>query len=96
MRDLRNGNIVKNVTQASARRLWHYAITRYNEIFPQIDSIGIVWHGEYGLIKQYQQGKNTLFDLILRTPDGYRLFFGVTTDGIHSQWKSFLQDEEVA
>ncbi|HOV07352.1 MAG TPA: putative DNA binding domain-containing protein [Anaerolineaceae bacterium] len=96
MRDLRNGNIVKNVTQASARRLWHYAITRYNEIFPQIDSIGIVWHGDYGLIKQYQQGKNSLFDLILRTADGYRLFFGVTTDGIHGPWKSFLQEEEIA
>jgi hypothetical protein len=26
MRDLRNGNIVKNVTHSSARRLWHYAI----------------------------------------------------------------------
>src|SRR5690606_14030627 len=27
MHDLRNGNIVKNVTRSSARRLWHYAIT---------------------------------------------------------------------
>jgi PHP family Zn ribbon phosphoesterase len=32
MRDLRNGNIVKNVTRASARRLWHYAITAYSDI----------------------------------------------------------------
>ncbi len=29
MRDLRNGNVVKNVTRKSARRLWHYAITTY-------------------------------------------------------------------
>lgn len=94
MRDLRNGNIVKNVTQASARRLWHYAITRYNEIIPHIESANITWHGNYGLIKQYQQGKNTLHDLILRTPDGNRLFFGVTTDGIHGEWKVFLSEEE--
>jgi len=94
MRDLRNGNLVKNVTQASARRLWHYAITRYNEIIPHIDSININWHGQYGLIRQYQQGKNTLHDLILRTPDGIRTFFGVTSDGIHGEWKVFLSDDD--
>lgn len=96
MRDLRNGNLVKNVTQASARRLWHYAITRYNEIIPQIDKIGIIWHGNYGLIRQYQQGKNHLFDLILRTPEGDRYFFGVTVDGIHGFWKIFLREEDLA
>jgi len=94
MRDLRNGNIVKNVTQASARRLWHYAITRYNEIIPHIDSLNINWHGQYGLIRQYQQGKNTLHDLILRTPEGIRTFFGVTSDGIHGEWKVFLSEED--
>ena len=31
VRDLRNGNMVKNVTETSARRLWHYAITQYLE-----------------------------------------------------------------
>ena len=30
MRDLRNGNVVKNVTLKSARRLWHYAITAFD------------------------------------------------------------------
>ena len=94
MRDLRNGNIVKNVTQTSARRLWHYAITRYNDIIPQIDKIGISWHGNFGLIRQYQQGKNTLYDLILRTPEGDRYFFGVTVDGIHGHWKTFLHEDD--
>ncbi|HBX68721.1 MAG TPA: transcriptional regulator, partial [Chloroflexi bacterium] len=32
VRDLRNGNVVKNVTQKSARKLWHQAITRYSQI----------------------------------------------------------------
>jgi hypothetical protein len=96
MRDLRNGNIVKNVTQASARRLWHYAISRYTEIIPQLDKIGITWHGNYGLIRQYQQGKNYLYDLILRTPDGDRFFFGVTVDGIHGNWQYFLREEDRA
>ena len=94
MRDLRNGNLVKNVTQASARRLWHYAISRYNEIVPHLDSLEISWRGDYGLIRQYSHGKNTLFDLILKTPEGYRFFFGVTADGIHGNWREFLAEDE--
>jgi hypothetical protein len=94
MRDLRNGNLVKNVTQASARRLWHYGIMRYNEIIPVIDTLDIQWHDNYGLIRQYSQGKNQLRDLILKTPTGYRLFFGVTPDGIHGPWKVFLREDE--
>jgi len=94
VRDLRNGNIVKNVTQASARRLWSYAITRYDEIVPSIEKAGINWQGEYGLIKQYDQGKTPHFDFIQKTNDGYRYFFGVTPDGIHGPWKVFSQDDE--
>jgi len=94
MRDLRNGNIVKNVTIGSARRLWHYAITRYNEISPDLKSAEIQWSEEYGLIRQYHQGKNPIFDFIMKTEDGYRYFFGVTQDGIHGNWKRFLKDEE--
>lgn len=94
MRDLRNGNIVKNVTVASARRLWHYAITRYNEIINHLQDMDINWQGDFGMIRQYSQGKNILFDLILRSDEGYRFFFGVTPDGIHGQWRLFLKEEE--
>ncbi len=94
VRDLRNGNIVKNVTQASARRLWSYAITRYDEIAPSIDKASINWQGDYGLLRLYDQGKSTHYDFIQKTPDGYRYFFGVTLDGIHGPWKGFAQDEE--
>lgn len=95
MRDLRNGNTVKNVTVASARRLWHYAITRYNEIHPVIDSTPIEWHEYYGVLRQYNQGKNPLFDFVMKTDEGYRYFFGVTVDGIHGPWKTFLKEEEI-
>lgn len=94
MRDLRNGNIVKNVTQASARRLWHYAIQRYNEIVPVIETSEIQWNGNYGMIRQYTQGNNQLFDFVLKTEKGYRLFFGVTPNGIHGAWKIFIREEE--
>jgi hypothetical protein len=94
MRDLRNGNMVKNVTKSSARRLWHYAITRYNEIAPRLDQIKIQWNGEYGMIGVRKQGKTLLFDFIQRTEDGYRFFFGVTEDGIHGPWKAFNAEED--
>ena len=95
MRDLRNGNIVKNVTQASARRLWHYAITRYGEIAPNIEHLDVQWRGNYGLIKQYAQGKVQHYDFVLRGENGYRYFFGVTPDGIHGNWKIFSSDEDL-
>ena len=94
MSDLRNGNVVKNVTRASARRLWHYAITQFNEIANKIDQIEIQWEGNYGLILHHKQGKTDLLDLIQRTPQGYRFFFGVTLDGIHGPWKVFAEEED--
>jgi PHP family Zn ribbon phosphoesterase len=87
MRDLRNGNVVKNVTRASARKLWHYAIDRYTETIKSFDPKKIKWNGDFGLLRKHKQGNISRFDLILRTPQGYRYFFGVTEDGIHGQWR---------
>lgn len=94
MRDLRNGNKVKNVTKGSARRLWHYAITRYGEVAPEINQIPVQWHGNFGLLRRYKQGKSTHYDLVHRTPEGLRWYFGVTEDGIHGPWKNLVGEEE--
>lgn len=94
LRDLRNGNTVKNVTTSSARRLWHYAISKYNEISNSLDKQDIDWQGNYGLLHRYEQGKNPHFDLIEKTSTGHRFFFGVTPDGIHGPWKVFFTEEE--
>lgn len=96
MRDLRNGNMVKNVTKGSARRLWHYAITRYSEIAPEVNEVQAQWHGDFGLLRRYKQGKSTHYDLVQRTPQGIRWYFGVTQDGIHGPWKKVVGDEEMA
>jgi hypothetical protein len=94
VRDLRNGNIVKNITKASARRLWHYAITEYEELTSNPDQTFLQWHGDYGLIKKHKQGKTFYYDLIQRIPEGYRYYYGVTIDGIHGPWKYFTGEEE--
>ena len=94
LRDLRNGNVVKNVTRKSARRLWHYAITSYDNLPADPSQAEIHWQGRLGLVRRYKQGKITRYDLIQRTKNGYRYYFGVTDDGIHGPWKSLVGQED--
>jgi hypothetical protein len=94
MRDLRNGNTVKNVTQASARRLWHYAISKYDLVIKNPLNNEIKWIGNYGLLSRYKQGQNDHYDFILKNENSYRYFFGVTLDGIEGEWRQFLDQEE--
>ncbi len=93
MRDLRNGNKVKNVTRASARRLWQYAIKAYQDLSPNLDRVVTSWQGDLAVARRYKSGKTTMYDLVQRTPDGTRYYFGVTPDGIHGPWKSLTEEE---
>ncbi len=95
LRDLRNGSVVKNVTRTSARRLWHYAITRYVQYPGDLSQAGIHWQGNLGLVHKYRQGKGLRYDLVQRLPNSYRFYFGVTDDGIHGPWADLVgQDDE--
>lgn len=94
MRDLRNGNEVKNVTRVSARRLWHYAIIEFDQLPTDLSKAKIQWQGKYGLLGVQRQGKNVRYNLVERTSKGYRLYFGVTEDGIHGHWKELVGGDE--
>jgi hypothetical protein len=94
MRDLRNGNVVKNVTRTSARRLWHYALSQYGEAIKLVNGKNIQWQGNIGLIKHHKQGQIDLYDLVQKSSGGYRYYFGVTLNGIHGPWKSLLGMDE--
>ncbi len=94
MRDLRNGEVVKNVTRNSARRLWHYAITSYANLPIDRSQLNIQWQGDYGLLRQQKQGQNQRYDFIQRIGGGYRYYFGVTEDGLHGPWKELLGQED--
>ena len=74
MRDLRNGNVVKNVTRSSARRLWHYAISKYDEVASKINQQDIQWQGDYGLLNLHKQGKTMLYDLPAKNPKWVPVF----------------------
>ncbi|HET7011626.1 MAG TPA: RNA-binding domain-containing protein [Anaerolineales bacterium] len=93
MRDLRNGNVVKNVTKSSARRLWHYAISEFSALPADLHQAPIQWQGDLGVLKEQRRGKRARFDLAQRTEGRIRLFFGVTDDGIHGEWKRLVGAE---
>jgi hypothetical protein len=90
VRDLRNGNQVKNVTLKSSRRLWHYAISQYAKLPKNIDTLKISWQDDLGLVTSKKRGNYTSYDMIQRTKDGYRHYYGVTDDGIHGSWESLI------
>jgi hypothetical protein len=90
MKDLRNGNVVKNVTKSSARRLWAYAISQFIKLPKNLDKADIAWTGEIGILKQYKQGKRKRFDLAQKAAEGVKIYFGVTEDGIHGEWRPLV------
>ncbi|MEM7348931.1 MAG: ATP-binding protein, partial [Chloroflexota bacterium] len=91
LRDLRNGNIVHNVTKKSARKLWQYAITEHEA--NNLDTDKIDWNGDIGLWKKYQRGGKTRFDLLQRDPDStLHIYYGVTEDGVHGPWQKLFDN----
>lgn len=92
MRDLRNGNVVKNVTRKSARRLWHYAIAEHESNPVQVNKVE--WNGDIGLVKRYQRGGATRYDLVQRENGDLHVYYGVTYDGMHGPWQVFVTEDE--
>ena len=94
LRDLRNGNVVKNVTEKSARRLWHYAITAYSKIPADVKKAKFTWQGNLGVMRSYKQGNRQVYDLIRKDGSSYQYFYGVTEDGVHGAWQKLVGIEE--
>lgn len=91
VRDLRQGNTVKNVTRRSARRLWHYAITQKEEHPVAPDKVR--WQGDIGLLKKRARSGQVRYDLVQRMSDGsLRVYYGVTEEGINGEWKALVGD----
>jgi len=90
LRDLRNGNVVKNVTQTSARRLWHYAISEYKELPEDKTRADISWQGDLGKLKEQKRGNRRRYDLVQKSDGSIRFYYGVTEDGIHGEWKALV------
>jgi len=92
MRDLRNGNVVKNVTRRSARKLWHYAITQAED--HPVDPAQVNWEGDIALIRKRKWGSQTRrYDLAQRENGEVRVYYGVTDDGVHGPWAKLVGAE---
>lgn len=93
IRDLRNGNAIHNVTPASARKLWSYAISQH--VSNPVDPGKVNWNGDFGVWQVARRAKRLRYDLVRRQPDGsLRVFYGVTADGMTGPWQQFLRQED--
>lgn len=90
MRDLRNGNVVKNVTRKSARKLWHYAITQ-KEDHP-VNPNQLDWKGNIALVRRREWRGQARYDLAQREDGEVRVYYGVTNDGIHGPWERLVEE----
>ena len=89
--DLRNGNVVNNVSRKSARRLWRSAIIQHEEAPVAGDKIN--WLGEIGLWKVYGAGGRKRYNLVQRDRTGrIHYYYGVSEDGFHGEWRQFLKE----
>ncbi len=88
LHDLRNGSLVKNVTLRSARRLWRYAIQESSE--NPVKPEQVRWMGDIGLWKRREYGDLVRYDLVQRTPQGLRVYYGVTEQGLHGPWMALV------
>jgi hypothetical protein len=93
MRDLRNGNVVKNVTRSSARRLWHYAIEQRQALPEDLEQLSASWQGDLAVLRKRGAGKTARYDLAQRGNGAIRLYFGVTDDGVHGPWRELVGGE---
>lgn len=93
LRDLRNSNVVHNVTRQSARKLWQYALSEHET--HTVDASKIEWQGDIGVWKKYKRGGQTRFDLVQRdSASNVHVYYGVTEDGIHGPWLKLIDNGE--
>jgi len=88
LRDLRNGNLIHNVTKSSARKLWHYAITQAEA--GAVDPKKVQWHKNMAVLKQRKKGDNIWYDLALRDGNQIHTYYGVTDSGLNDEWLAFV------
>jgi hypothetical protein len=84
VRDLRNGNLIKNVTRSSSRKLWHYAILQVEK--GPFSSAKIKWQGNIALLDKRTKDNYVWYDLAMRDGTGIHIYYGVTDSGLNDEW----------
>jgi hypothetical protein len=89
VKDLRNGNLIKNVTKSSARKLWHYAISQREAGLPKPEQIK--WQGQIALLDERKKDGHTWYDLAMRDNGDVHIYYGVTDSGLNDDWLSLIE-----
>ncbi len=93
IRDLRT---TPGVGRDRAQGLWQYAIARHEDLRDgRLDVYGQVkWAGRLGLLRVYQQGGRTKYDLVHRDANGVidHIFYGVSDWGLSDSWSLLMAD----
>ncbi len=89
VRDLRNGNLIQNVTKSSARKLWHYAITKAEGGPPSAGKID--WHDNMAVLGERRNNNYVFYDLAMRDDDGVHYYYGVTDSGLNDEWMNLVE-----
>ncbi len=91
IRDLRT---TPGVSRERAQGLWQYAIARHEDLRDgRVDLYShVTWAGRLGLLRAYQQGGRTKFDLVHRDANGVidHIFYGVSDWGLGEAWNMLL------
>ncbi len=91
VKDLRNGNMVNNVTKSSAKRLWQYAIEQFEQDRP-LEALDIKWDGDIGFIRADNRANKIRYDLAQKDRDGrIHVYYGVTENGMGERWKELVK-----
>ncbi len=89
LRDLRNNSIIRDVTRASARDLWLYAINWFAKQPAMLAEAH--WHGQRALLSREFRAGRWRYDLALMDANGVaHVFYGVTEDGLDEHWRELI------
>lgn len=90
LHDLRDMQFIHNVTRSTDSRVWRAAIgDREDRDFKEAD---VRWKGDFGIWRAYKpRGDEQRFNLVYRGDGEFRVFYGVSTDGLEAQWQTLVQ-----
>lgn len=91
LRDLMTNGLQKNVTHVVKSKTLQYAIKQHTK--NPIDLDRVQWNGVFGLWRKYRRMTDVRYDLVLRTPDGARYFYGVPESELKGGWTVFARME---
>jgi hypothetical protein len=94
VQDLRNGNLIKNVTKSSARKLWHYAISQKEAGLPDLRKVN--WRGNMALLNERKKDDHVWYDLALRENGEIHVYYGVTDSGLNEEWLKLIEEVNVS